>query len=88
MAHGVCALQSSSLFAVYFAHLILYASLMSSSLKLVTKHFNQYCEGIAWNTGVNCFWIIHNMTEVLNGTKGTEHFDFSTLYTNIPHDLA
>ena len=48
------------------------------------------------NTGVNCFWIIDNAADVLknlkkvNRTKGATHFDsfdFSTLYTNIPHDL-
>ena len=59
-------------------------------------HFKQYCEGITRNTGVNCFWIIDNATEVLkklkkvNRTKGARHFgsfDFSTLYTNIPHNL-
>ena len=72
------------------------SQLLTSSLKLITTHFKQYCEGIARNTGVNCFWIIDNATEVLkklkkvNRTKGARHFDsfdFSTLYTNIPHDL-
>ena len=72
------------------------SQLLTSSLKLITTHFKQYCKGIARNTGVNCFWIIDNATEVLkklkkvNRTKGARHFDsfdFSTLYTNIPHDL-
>ena len=72
------------------------SQLLTSSLKLITKHFKQYCDGITRNTGVNCFWIIDNATEVLkklkkvNRTKGAKHFDsfdFSTLYTNIPHDL-
>ena len=70
--------------------------LLTSSLKLVTKHFKEYCEGIARNTGVNCFWIIDNAIEVMhvlkkiNKTRGARHFDsfdFSTLYTNIPHNL-
>ena len=72
------------------------SQLLTSSLKLITTHFKQYCEGIVRNTGVNCFWIIDNATEVLkklkkvNRTKGARNFDsfdFSTLYTNIPHDL-
>ena len=68
----------------------------TSCLKLVTQHFKEYCNGTARHTGVNCFWIIDNSTEVLrklnklNRTRRTEHFDsfdFSTLYTNIPHNL-
>ena len=31
---------------------------LTSCLKLVTQHFKEYSEGIARNTGVNCFWII------------------------------
>ena len=59
-----------------------------------TNHFKQYCEGIFRNTGVNCFWIIHNSQQVLttiqnlNATtkpKCFNSFDFFTLYTNIPH---
>lgn len=65
-------------------------------LKAITKHYKQYCEGIFRNTGVNCFWIIDNSTQVLrklqelNSCRNAKHFDsfdFSTLYTNIPHDL-
>ena len=72
------------------------SQLLTCSLKLITKHYKQYCEGISRNTGVNCFWIIDNATEVLtrlkklNRAKMAKHFDsfdFSTLYTNIPHDL-
>ena len=43
--------------------------------------------------GANSFWIIDNSTQVLymlnklNNTTFAVHFDFSTLYTNIPHDL-
>ena len=43
------------------------SQLLTSSLKLIAKHFRQYCEGIARNTGVNnyCFCIIDNTAEVL-----------------------
>ncbi|MGJ8945982.1 hypothetical protein AB9K17_24130, partial [Salmonella enterica subsp. enterica serovar Kentucky] len=40
------------------------SQLLTSSLKLITAHFKQYCEGITRNTGVNCFWIIDNVVEV------------------------
>ena len=41
------------------------SKLLISSLKPITKHFKQYYEGIAQNTGVNYFWIIDNTMEVL-----------------------
>ena len=72
------------------------SKLLTYSLKLVAKHFKQYCEGITRNTGINCFWIIDNAVDVLtkfkklNRTKAAKHFgsyDFSTLYTAISHDL-
>ena len=68
------------------------SQLLTSSLKLITKHFKEYCEGIARNTGANSFWIIDNAAEVLQKhrtkrAKQFDSFDFSTLYTNIPHDL-
>ena len=47
----------------------LLSQLLTCSLKLVTKHFKQYCEGITRNTGVNCFWIIDNATEVQINSK-------------------
>ena len=46
-------------------------------------------------TGVNCFWIVDNSQQVLNRickinyfspAKHINSFDFSTLYTSIPHD--
>ena len=45
------------------------SKLLTCSLKLVTKHFKQYCEGITRNTGINCFWIIDNAVEVLKKLK-------------------
>ena len=46
-------------------------------------------------TGVNCFWIVVNSQQVLNRLRKTNNFspakhfdsfDFSILYTSIPHD--
>ena len=39
--------------------------LLTSNLKLITKHFQEYCEGIARITDTNYFWIIDNAAEVL-----------------------
>ena len=47
------------------------------------------------NTGIHCFWIINNSQQVIstlkdiNASAKAKHFDsydFSTLYTSIPHD--
>ena len=70
------------------------STLLTYCFTTITNHFKQYCEGIFRNTGVNCFWIINNSQQVLttiqnlNATtkpKCFNSFDFSTLYTNIPH---
>ena len=51
--------------------------------------------GIYKNTGVNCFWIINNSQQVINAinkindtskARYFDSYDFSTSYTNIPHD--
>ena len=61
--------------------------------KIVT-HYREYCVGIYRNTGVNCFWVINNSQQVIdilhkiNTASKARHFDsydFSTLYTSIPH---
>ena len=69
--------------------------LLTTCLSAIIKHYKEYCEGIFWNTGVNCFWIVSNSLEVIsmlqrmNATreaKSFDSYDFSTLYTSIPHD--
>ena len=70
------------------------STVLTTCLTTVILHYKEYCEGIYRNTGVNCFWIINNSQQVLqtiqaiNDTSRAYHFDsfdFSTLYTNIPH---
>ena len=65
--------------------------LSTSCLKLITVH---YCNGMFCRTGVNCFWIIDNSQQVLSTLNKINYFstarhfdsyDFSTLYTSIPH---
>ena len=61
---------------------------------MVSRHFKQYCNGIYCKTGVNSFWIIDNSQQVLSAlskinyfptAKHLDSYDFSTLYTSIPH---
>ena len=67
------------------------SKLLTHCLWLILKHYREYCKGIENRTGVNCFWVINNSTEVTNTLDMLRHaraldsFDFSTLYTNIPH---
>ena len=70
------------------------STLLTACLTTIIVHYKEYCEGIYRNTGVNCFWIINNSQQVLQGlqminnTSKAYHFDsfdFSTLYTSIPH---
>ena len=72
------------------------SKLLTTCLQLILQHYKEYNKGIVRNTGANSFWIIDNSTQVLymlnklNNTTFATHFDsfdFSTLYTNIPHDL-
>ena len=73
----------------------LLSSLLTSCFKTIITHYKQYCAGIYNHSGINCFWIINNSTEVLdrlhkiNKTSRAKQFDsynFATLYTNIPHN--
>ena len=66
------------------------SKLLTSCLNQIIQHFKEYNKGIIRNSAANCFWIIDNSTQVLYDTTIATHFDsfdFSTLYTNIPHDL-
>ena len=67
---------------------------LNSALRLILKHFREYCLGIYRNTGVNAFWIVENSLEVLDSLRSIParktqlaSFKFSTLYTAIPHNL-
>ena len=71
------------------------SKLLTTCLVKIICHFREYCNGIYNRTGVNCFWIVDNSQQVLNRLRKTNYFspakhfdsfDFSTLYTSIPHD--
>ena len=63
-----------------------------SQISIKALHYKEYCAGIERRTGINCFWVVNNSMEVLNSlhtirrASAIESFDFSTLYTKIPHD--
>ena len=67
------------------------SKLLTRVLQLVLTHYKEYCAGIERRTGVNCFWVVGNSSQVLDQMRkihracALDSFDFSTLYTNIPH---
>ena len=67
------------------------ANLLSYYIK---KHVIKYCEKVYKRSGKNHFWSIKNSCEVLNKLKSRgflasslSTYDFSTLYTTLPHNL-
>ena len=70
------------------------SKLLTSCLTAVKNHVIRYCEKVYERSGKNLFWSIKNSGEVLNkltsrGFRATSlsTYDFSTLYTTLPHNL-
>ena len=68
------------------------SKLITESLKLVRSHCTAYCKTIRERTGVNCMWIINNSLDVIRALEEKQlslnhvsTWDFSTLYTSLPH---
>ena len=68
---------------------------ISSIFTLFQKHIETYHNKAHFYSGVKTNWIVHNRDAVLNSVKKStirrsakclSSFDFSTLYTKIPHD--
>ena len=68
---------------------------LSKILKFITNKMKKYCNTIKKSTRINRFWIIDNNQLIIktindlshkNKIKNIATFDFSTLYTSIPHD--
>ena len=64
---------------------------MSYSCK---KHVIKYCEKVYEISGKNLFWYIKNSDEIIDKLKARDFnttslstYDFSTLYTTLPHNL-
>ena len=67
---------------------------LTSCLTAIKNHWIKYCEKTYEREGINYFWSIKNSSEILNKlkTKGIQAstistYDFSTLYTTLPHNL-
>ena len=70
------------------------SKLLTSCLTAVKNHVIRYCEKVYERSGKNLFWSIKTSGEVLNKLKSRgfratslSTYDFSTLYTSLPHNL-
>ena len=70
------------------------SKLLTSCLTVIKKHVIKYCDKVFERSGRNLFWSIKNSNEVLNKLKSRQFrafslstYDFSTLYTTLPHNL-
>ena len=68
--------------------------LLTSCLTAIKNHVIKYCTTVYERKGKNLFWPIKNPGEILNKLKsrgflasGLSTYDFSTLYTTLPHNL-
>ena len=70
------------------------SKLLTSCLTAVKKHVIKYCEMVYERSGKNLFWSIENSGEILDKLTARDFnvtslstYDFSTLYTTLPHYL-
>ena len=70
------------------------SKVLTSCLTAIKDHLIKYCEKTYEGGGINYFWSIKNSTEILNKLKKNgfqastiSTYDFSTLYTTLPHNL-
>ena len=68
--------------------------ILTSCLTAIKNHVIKYCTIVYERNGKNLFWSIKNSGEILNKLKsrgflasGLSTYDFSTLYTTLPHNL-
>ena len=68
--------------------------LLTSCLTAIKNHVIKYCTTVYERNGKKLFWSIKNSGEILNKMKsrgflvsGLSTYDFSTLYTTLPHNL-
>ena len=66
----------------------------TSCLTAIKNHVIKYCTSVYERNGKTLFWSIKNSGEILNKLKprgflasGLSTYDFSTLYTTLPHNL-
>ena len=70
------------------------SKLLTSCLTAIKSHVIRYCETVYETSNKNWIWSIKNSGEVLNKLKcrgfratSLSTYDFSTLYTTLPHNL-
>ena len=71
------------------------SSLLTKILTVIKTALEKYCSIKTSHTGVNNMWILKNSTNLLSSlghlgvhrATSIQTFNFSTLYTSIPHDL-
>ena len=70
------------------------SKLLTSCLTAIKSHVIRYCETVYENSNKKWFWSIKNSGEVLSKlkcrgfrAKSLSTYDFSTLYTTLPHKL-
>ena len=68
--------------------------MLTSCLAAVQRHVIKYCEKVYERYGKNLFRSIKNSDEILDKLKARDFnatslstYDFSTLYTTLPHNL-
>ena len=66
------------------------SKLFSKCLKLILNHLKSYNRTVFQRSGLKYFWIIDNSLDFLDDitnlkTNHLETYDFSTLYTSLPH---
>ena len=69
------------------------SKLLTSCLSKIKDHVQYYCEKVYDNSGINMFWSIKNSNDILSKLRINNFqisfistYDFSTLYTTLPHD--
>ena len=74
--------------------LVLISKLLTSFLTAVKKHVIKYCEMVYERSVKNLFWSIKTSGDILDELKARDFnatrlsiYDFSTLYTTLPHNL-
>ena len=71
------------------------SSFLTKILTVIKTGLEKYCSIKTSHTGVNNMWILKNSTNLLSSlghlgvhrATSIQTFNFSTLYTSIPHDL-
>ena len=67
---------------------------LTSALSAIRYHIAKFCNTVYENSNINLFWSIKNALEVIDKIKIRKYkvsqvstYDFSTLYTTLPHIL-